>query len=73
MIIFVLLGGYPPFDDDDQKVLFHLISTCSYEFHQEFWADISDAAKVSQNHLSQSVCQGVVVVVMVYLLVLIGK
>jgi len=45
VIIFVLLGGYPPFDDDNQTVLFQLIARGEFEFHDEFWADISDAAK----------------------------
>jgi len=45
VIIFVLLGGYPPFDDDNQTVLFQLIARADYEFHEEFWCDISDAAK----------------------------
>ena len=36
VIIFVLLGGYPPFDDDNQKVLFQLISAGQFEFHDEY-------------------------------------
>jgi len=45
VIIFVLLGGYPPFEHDDQKVLFQLIAHGIYEFHDEYWAEISDGAK----------------------------
>jgi serine/threonine protein kinase len=55
VIIFVLLGGYPPFDDgaddedggggDDNSALFKRILKGEYEFHDEFWCDISEAAK----------------------------
>lgn len=45
VIVFVLLGGYPPFDDDDQGELFRKIQSAEYEFHYEYWSEISDDAK----------------------------
>ena len=34
VICYVLLSGYPPFFDEDQKKLFKKIKTGRYEFHE---------------------------------------
>lgn len=46
VIIYTLLGGYPPFHDENQTRLFRRIKAGSFRFHDEYWADISDEAKV---------------------------
>lgn len=45
VITYILLGGYPPFNDASQQLLFNNIRRGEYEFHQEFWGDISRDAK----------------------------
>ena len=45
VILFILLGGYPPFHDNDQKMLYRKIRTASYEFHPKYWSGISEDAK----------------------------
>lgn len=45
VILFILLGGYPPFHDDDQNKLFRKICKADYQFHPEFWTPVSDEAK----------------------------
>lgn len=45
VITYILLGGYPPFHDDNQKVLFQKIKTAEYEFHPEYWDAVSSEAK----------------------------
>jgi calcium/calmodulin-dependent protein kinase I len=37
VIIYILLGGYPPFHSENQKELFKLILAGKYEFHTEYW------------------------------------
>ncbi|KAG5186252.1 putative calcium/calmodulin-dependent protein kinase [Tribonema minus] len=44
-IIYILLGGYLPFVDDNQTRLFRKIRNGAYSFHPEYWSDISDEAK----------------------------
>ena len=41
VIIYILLGGYPPFHHDNQKELFRIIQSGKYEFHPEFWVSLS--------------------------------
>ena len=41
----MLLSGTPPFNGKNQKELFRLIRKGKFEFHQQFWGDISDDAK----------------------------
>jgi serine/threonine protein kinase len=41
VIIYVLLGGYPPFKHDDNTS----IKAAEYEFHPEYWDQVSDDAK----------------------------
>ena len=47
MMIFppILLGGYPPFHDENQRQLFIKIKNVEYEFHAEYWGHVSTDAK----------------------------
>jgi serine/threonine protein kinase len=45
VIIYILLGGYPPFHDDKQARLFRKIRAGSYKFHSEYWTGVSNEAK----------------------------
>jgi serine/threonine protein kinase len=41
VIIYILLGGYPPFHDENQRNLFKKIQAAKYEFHPDFWVPTS--------------------------------
>jgi len=45
VILYILLGGYPPFIDDNQRKLFRKIRKGEYEFHEEYWGHVSFEAK----------------------------
>jgi len=45
VIIYILLGGYPPFIEQNQRELFKKIKKGQYEFHPEYWGEISSEAK----------------------------
>jgi len=45
VITYILLGGYPPFIEQDQKKLFRKIRKGEYEFHEEYWGTVSKEAK----------------------------
>jgi calcium/calmodulin-dependent protein kinase I len=45
VITYILLGGYPPFHDENQKNLFKKIKKGEFEFHEEYWGAVSDEAK----------------------------
>jgi serine/threonine protein kinase len=45
VILYILLGGYPPFHDDNQRALFRKIVNGEYEFHPDYWSTVSDEAK----------------------------
>jgi calcium/calmodulin-dependent protein kinase I len=45
VIVYILLGGYSPFDEKSQEVLFQRIRAGEYTFHEEFWGTVSDDAK----------------------------
>ncbi|KAI8583754.1 hypothetical protein K450DRAFT_219851 [Umbelopsis ramanniana AG] len=45
VITFTLLSGYTPFWGEDQAALFESIMSGKYEYDEEYWSDISDAAK----------------------------
>ena len=45
VIIFILLGGYPPFACPDQNELYEMIKTGNYEFEEDYWGHISAEAK----------------------------
>ncbi len=53
VILYILLGGYPPFIEDDQKRLFRKIRKGQYEFHEEYWGTVSEDAK---NLISNLLC-----------------
>lgn len=44
VICYVLLAGYPPFYDEDQKRLFKKIKEGRYHFHEDYWGNISPEA-----------------------------
>ena len=44
VICYVLLAGYPPFYDEDQKKLFRKIKEGRYYFHDEYWGNVSKEA-----------------------------
>lgn len=44
VICYVLLAGYPPFYDEDQKKLFKKIKEGRFHFHEEYWKNISKDA-----------------------------
>ena len=45
VIMYIILGGYPPFYEDNQQELFNKIKAADFEFHREFWDNVSDDAK----------------------------
>ena len=45
VIMYIVIGGYPPFYEPNQKELFRKIKEGEFEFHAEFWKDISSDAK----------------------------
>lgn len=45
VVAFVLLGGYPPFYEDNRDDLYSRIRHGDYEFHDEYWGRISDDAQ----------------------------
>ncbi len=47
VIMYMLLGGYPPFyePDDDQKAMFRKILSASFQFHADTWDVVSEEAK----------------------------
>jgi len=45
VITYILLGGYPPFIEQNQRELFKKIKRGQYEFHVEYWGSISSEGK----------------------------
>lgn len=45
VILFLLLGGYLPFDDDDEDAVFDKTRNGQYDFRPKFWRHISNGAK----------------------------
>jgi hypothetical protein len=45
VITYCLLAGYPPFPGPDLKLLFRQILAADYQFHEEFWHEVSSEAK----------------------------
>lgn len=45
VILYILLGGYPPFIESTQRDLFRKIRKGDYEFHEEYWGTVSFEAK----------------------------
>ena len=45
VIVYILLGGYPPFVEQNQRELFRKIRKGQFEFHEEYWGCVSTEAK----------------------------
>lgn len=45
VILYILLGGYPPFHHDNQRELFKKITKGDYQFHPDYWGSVSEEAK----------------------------
>lgn len=45
VIVYILLGGYPPFIEQNQRELFRKIRKADYTFHDEYWSQVSTEAK----------------------------
>jgi calcium/calmodulin-dependent protein kinase I len=45
VIVYILLGGYPPFIEQNQRELFRRIRKAQYKFHDEYWSQVSTEAK----------------------------
>jgi len=45
VITYILLGGYPPFHDENQSVLYKKIKQGEFVFHAEYWDPVSVEAK----------------------------
>ena len=45
VIVYILLGGYPPFIEKNQRELFRKIRKGQYTFHPEYWGQVSEDAK----------------------------
>lgn len=45
VIVYILLGGYPPFIEQNQRELFRKIRKGDFEFHEEYWGQVSQDAK----------------------------
>jgi calcium/calmodulin-dependent protein kinase I len=45
VIVYILLGGYPPFIEQNQRELFRKIRRAQYQFHPEYWSQVSPEAK----------------------------
>lgn len=46
VIMYILLGGYHPFHDERHPRLLRRIRSGSFKFHEEYWQDTSEEAKV---------------------------
>ena len=45
VILFIMLGGYPPFYADNPRELLRLTKKGQFEFDPEYWGEISGGAK----------------------------
>jgi calcium/calmodulin-dependent protein kinase I len=45
VITYILLGGYPPFQESNTNRLFKKIVNGRYEFPEQYWGGVSDSAK----------------------------
>merc|ERR1719438_164147 len=45
VITFILLGGYPPFIEENQRELFRKIRKGIFDFHEDYWGGVSMEAK----------------------------
>lgn len=51
VIVFLLLGGYLPFEDDDEDKVFEKTREAQYHFHPTYWKHVSTEAKNFVTHL----------------------
>lgn len=42
VVLYIILGGYAPFESEDENELLDLICSANYEFHEEYWDDIDE-------------------------------
>lgn len=47
----MLLAGYPPFHDRDQKKMFRAIKGGHFKFHDKYWSEVSAEAKVKRGYV----------------------
>jgi len=45
VVLYIILGGYAPFESDDEHELLDLICEGNYEFHDEYWHEVEEAPK----------------------------
>ena len=45
VIVYILLGGYPTFHDDNHAILYRKIKAADYAFDPQYWDQVSDDAK----------------------------
>lgn len=45
VIVYILLGGYPPFHEENHVVLYRKIKAAEYTFDEEYWSLVSEEAK----------------------------
>lgn len=51
VILYILLGGYPPFYDKNNQLLYRKIIRGVYHFHEDYWGQVSEGAKDLIRHL----------------------
>lgn len=44
-LLYMLLGGYPPFQDETHRGLFRKIRAADFTFHEKYWSNVSLQAK----------------------------
>ena len=45
VIIYILMGGYPPFDAPKRRDMFRKARKAEYEFHRKYWKNVSKEAQ----------------------------
>lgn len=45
VVLYIVLGGYAPFESEDEHDLLDLICNGEYEFDEEYWGDVEDSPK----------------------------
>jgi serine/threonine protein kinase len=45
VVVFIILGGYTPFFGDDDSQCEHKVLLGSFEFHPDYWGNVSEEAK----------------------------
>ena len=45
IILYILLCGFPPFYDENNDVLFKMITEGNFDFPSPYWDEVSDLAK----------------------------